>query len=120
MATVASDNGTSPSQGEAQSVYLSSAFVCKMTTITLAASVATIRFLISPQTPQVTFDVLNGWFAPYPAPMASWAPGVDPCNPGTAVIAAGQPLDTPWYLVIPRLHAPLGLPNPPGPPPGRP
>lgn len=120
-ATVASDNGTSgqESQEEAQSVYLSSAFVCETTTITLDPNAATIRFLIAPQTPQLTFDVLDAWLAPYPAPTAPWAAGVDPCNPGAATMAAtmaaaAQPVDTPWYLVIPRLHAPLGLSNPPG------
>jgi hypothetical protein len=89
-ASVASDNGTSPSPGEAQSVYLSSAFVCKTTTITLAANARTIRFLVSPQTSRATFDVLNAWFAPYPVPTAPWAPGIDPCNPAAAKLSAAK------------------------------
>lgn len=68
-ATVAPDNGTPglESQGEASSVYLSSASVYAKTTLNLAANAAKIRFLISPQTPQ-TFDVLSAWLAPWPVP----------------------------------------------------
>ena len=68
-ATIATDNGTAPSPGEAQSVYLSTAFVNKLTTITLDPRAVKLRFLISPQTPQ-KFDVLDAWFAAWPLPAA--------------------------------------------------
>jgi hypothetical protein len=64
-AVVQNDNGTQPGSGEGDSVYLSSAFVGKR--MTIAAGIATVRILISPQTPQITFDVLDAWLAPYPA-----------------------------------------------------
>ena len=62
VGSVLPDNGTSPSTGEASSVYLSSAFVNKTTTMTRNTNTATIRFLISPQTPQ-TFDILDAWLS---------------------------------------------------------
>jgi hypothetical protein len=64
-ATVTSDNGTSPSTGEAASVYLSTAFIQGGTMINPLA--ATVRLLISPQTAQ-NFDVLDAWLAPWPVP----------------------------------------------------
>jgi hypothetical protein len=70
-ATVATDNGSAPGPGEAQSVYLSTAFVGKVTTITLDRRAVALRFLIAPQTPQA-FDVLDAWFAPWPAPTAGF------------------------------------------------
>jgi hypothetical protein len=68
-ATVLPDNGAPgrESRGEASSVYLSSRFVHGAVTLAPAAGAAKIRFLISPQTPQ-EFDVLDAWFAPWPAP----------------------------------------------------
>lgn len=63
VGTVSSDNGTSPSIGEADSVYLSTTFIQGTTVINPQA--ATVRFLISPQTAQ-TFDVLDAWLAPWP------------------------------------------------------
>jgi hypothetical protein len=64
--TITSDNGTpDPTKGEADSVYLSTAFISGR--ITIDPNAATIRFLISPQTAQ-TFDVLNAWLAAWPNP----------------------------------------------------
>jgi hypothetical protein len=65
--SVLPDNGTSPSPGEASSVYLSARFVYKTTTITRSMNTATMRFLISPQTPQ-TFDILEAWLSAWPMP----------------------------------------------------
>ncbi|HYU14385.1 MAG TPA: hypothetical protein VEK82_17550 [Stellaceae bacterium] len=65
LGTVTSDNGTAPSTGEADSVYLSTSFIHNAAVINPQAK--TIRFLISPQTSQ-TFDVLDAWLGPWPAP----------------------------------------------------
>jgi hypothetical protein len=71
-APVASDNGTSdPSDEEASSAYLSTAFVSGA--MVKDPNAATVRFLISPQSAQ-TFDVLNAWLAAWPA--ATAAPAV--------------------------------------------
>jgi hypothetical protein len=63
-ASVASDNGTpDPSDQEATSVYLSTAFVSG--SMTKDPNAATVRFLISPQSAQ-TYDVRNAWLAAWP------------------------------------------------------
>jgi len=64
--TISSDNGTpDPATGEADSVYLSTAFLSGAITVNPNAS--KIRFLISPQSAQ-NFDVLNAWLAAWPHP----------------------------------------------------
>src|ERR1043166_2608818 len=68
-ATVSSDNGTAdPSDEEANSVYLSTAFISGA--IVKDPNAATVRFLISPQSAQ-TFDVLNAWLAAWPSPTSA-------------------------------------------------
>lgn len=68
-ATVVSDNGTpDPSDDEANSVYLSTAFV--FSAMTRNPNAGTVRFLISPQSGQM-FDVLNAWLAAWPAPVSA-------------------------------------------------
>jgi hypothetical protein len=88
-ATVASDNGTAdPSNEEASSVYLSTAFVSG--TMVKDPNAATVRFLISPQSAK-TFDVLNAW-------LAAW-PGV--AAPQTTVATSATTNNTPAAPEIP-------------------
>jgi hypothetical protein len=68
IAAVSTDNGTAPSPGEYQSVYLSTSFVNKQTNLMLNPQTVTVRFLIAPQSPNVKFDVLDAWFAAWPVP----------------------------------------------------
>jgi hypothetical protein len=70
-ATVASDNGRSPSRGEAQSAYLATAFVAGRARIAIDPRAIALRLLIAPQTPG-NFDLLDAWLAPWPAPTAGF------------------------------------------------
>jgi len=83
-APVASDNGTpDPSDEEANSAYLSTAFVSGA--MVKDPNAATVRLLISPQSAQ-TFDVLNAWLAAWPA--AAVSPAVATSATGNNVPAA--------------------------------
>jgi len=65
IGTVTSDNGTpGASTGEADSVYLSSAFISG--SVTIVPGVQLIRIRIAPKSPE-TFDVVSAWLGPWPA-----------------------------------------------------
>ena len=68
-AKILPDNGDAghKSAEEANSVYLSSAFIYNTVKITPRANTTAIRFLILPKSPQI-FDVLDAWLAAWPAP----------------------------------------------------
>jgi len=78
QATVTSDNGPDQSTQQPGSVYLSSAFIYKTVQIPVLPRAVRMRFAFAPVTPQ-TFDILDAWFAPWPA-LAAPNATVTACN----------------------------------------
>ena len=65
--TVLADNGPDQDPNQPNSAYLSSKFISKTVRIPVVAGAATMRYYFTPLTSGVSYDILEGWLAPWPA-----------------------------------------------------
>lgn len=64
--TVVKDNGPDQDPDQPNSVYLSSKFISKTVQIPIISGATVMRYYFTPLTSAVTFDILDGWIAPWP------------------------------------------------------
>ena len=69
--TVTTENGPAQSADQLGSVYLTSGFISKTVQIPILPDAGVIRYYFTPLTSNITFDILDAWLAPWPAPSSS-------------------------------------------------